>query len=508
MLNFPLPYSEELLYSTIARAGVRYGLVSPKQLLDEVFESRGVSATLDLPNHLATISRCLLDDFSTERLIYEHTLFPIYAPFVPEERRQRCMKWMFGESQGSVHLALGVAASRIKIPRVLRYCPGCLATQRLRQGEYFWVREWQVAGIETCPEHGDLIDTRLARPAVERHRFIAATPEYCPLVRQRTGDPMSTWVGCQVRQLLERPSQLSPSFAQWTRYYQNLARQNGLCRGDNQIDHQALRERTMLTSPFAWLARCHLTSRALDDNESDWLRAIFRKHRKSFSYLQHIVVHQALLGKFWQICEVLEEVCRCPAEDRQPQKRAGVTVNRGLVPDQEDWLRLLSSHPPKQVRKISPALYARLYRNHRDWLLEVNRSHAGDRSGHSRHRVDWNKRDREYLHALRQWAIFMDASSLGPRRSRSYYLKINGSPSTIEKNLHRMPLSTAFMSAHIESVAQYQIRRLQNAHDELRNRFDSPPRWRLLRKAKLSEERLTELAKTYLEQRVYKQYEI
>ncbi|QER45464.1 hypothetical protein F0726_02409 [Acidithiobacillus caldus] len=29
-----------------------------------------------------------------------------------------------------------------------------------------------------------------------------------------------------------------------------------------------------------------------------------------------------------------------------------------------------------------------------------------------------------------------------------------------------------------------------------------------MRKAKLSEERLTELAKTYLEQRVYKQYEI
>ncbi|CSV19884.1 Transposon Tn7 transposition protein tnsD [Shigella sonnei] len=34
MRNFPVPYSNELIYSTIARAGVYQGIVSPKQLLD------------------------------------------------------------------------------------------------------------------------------------------------------------------------------------------------------------------------------------------------------------------------------------------------------------------------------------------------------------------------------------------------------------------------------------------------------------------------------------------
>jgi hypothetical protein len=36
MLGFPVPYTEELLYSTIARAGVYDGETSPKQLLDQV----------------------------------------------------------------------------------------------------------------------------------------------------------------------------------------------------------------------------------------------------------------------------------------------------------------------------------------------------------------------------------------------------------------------------------------------------------------------------------------
>lgn len=92
VLNFPVPYVEELLYSTVARAGVRQGLTSPKQLLDEVFKSRSVIATIDLPNHLETISRWLPHEFTAEKLIYDHTLFPIYAPFVPEARRLECIK--------------------------------------------------------------------------------------------------------------------------------------------------------------------------------------------------------------------------------------------------------------------------------------------------------------------------------------------------------------------------------------------------------------------------------
>ncbi|EFX2215017.1 transcriptional antiterminator, partial [Shigella flexneri] len=56
MRNFPVPYSNELIYSTIARAGVYQGIVSPKQLLDEVYGNRKVVATLGLPSHLGVIA--------------------------------------------------------------------------------------------------------------------------------------------------------------------------------------------------------------------------------------------------------------------------------------------------------------------------------------------------------------------------------------------------------------------------------------------------------------------
>ena len=94
MRNFPVPYSNELIYSTIARAGVYQGIVSPKQLLDEVYGNRKVIATLDLPSHLGVIARHLHQTgrYAVQQLIYEHTLFPLYAPFVGKERRDEAIE--------------------------------------------------------------------------------------------------------------------------------------------------------------------------------------------------------------------------------------------------------------------------------------------------------------------------------------------------------------------------------------------------------------------------------
>ena len=70
MLDFPVPHPDELLYSVVARAGVRKGITSPKQLLDEVFGDRSVIATVDLPNRLHRINSLLPRSlgFSVERL--------------------------------------------------------------------------------------------------------------------------------------------------------------------------------------------------------------------------------------------------------------------------------------------------------------------------------------------------------------------------------------------------------------------------------------------------------
>jgi len=509
MLNFPIPYHEELLYSTIARAGIRHGLTSPKQLLDEVFDSRTVIATLDLPNHISSILKWLPSEFNAEKLIYNHTLFPIYAPFIPEDRRQKCLEWMLHKSQGAIHVSLGVSASRIKSPRFIRYCPKCVTQQKLHNGEYFWCREWQITGVETCSKHGDatLIDTRIARPGIERHKFVAASPEVCPVVRRSQGEPTSRWVICQVQQLLMMPAQLSVSFAQWTKYYQNLAKQLGFGRGNTQIEHQKIKEQLLQVWPKSWLAKHDLEFNTRD-NESDWLSSIFRKHRKSFSYLEHIVVNQALLDKNWKISDVIADARKYPSDGKFKSTKISNLNCHALSEDQSIWAELLRIYTPQKARKKAPALYARLYRNHRDWLLDINRQFAYDRSDDHKLKVNWESRDREYLQALKELDNFLVTNKATARRSRAMYLKMLGNASTIEKNLHRMPLSFAFLLEHAETISQHQVRRLQNTYEDLRALFEFPPRWRLLRNSSLSEERLTEFSRNYLVDLVSHEHEV
>ena len=144
MHNFPLPHPDELLYSSIARAGVYHGITSPKQLLDEVFGTRAVIATLDLPSHVSKIAYLLrkTKQYSTNDLINQNTLFPLYAPFVPQKIRNKAFKLMQGKTNGALHTMFGISASRIKAIQNFQVCPKCIEIQIQNYGEAFWKRNW------------------------------------------------------------------------------------------------------------------------------------------------------------------------------------------------------------------------------------------------------------------------------------------------------------------------------------------------------------------------------
>ncbi|AHC16014.1 TnsD family Tn7-like transposition protein [Salinispira pacifica] len=508
MLNFPLPYRDELLYSVIARAGVRQGIQSPKQLLDEVFGSRMVIATIDLPSHLDQVANWLTESYTVERLIYENTLFPLYAPFVPEENRRRCLNWMKKSSYGSAHLALGVAASVVKTSKYVRYCPACMREQFNIHGEYYWIREWQVPGINFCTKHGQLINTQISRPQAARHRFIAASPALCPSFYQKKIDPLLLAVNEQVRILLGLPELSSPSFSQWTEYYHTLAYSLGYRRGSRQIDHEGIYGKINECWSRSFLQDNNLLIDDFDNSDTSWMRAIFRKHRKSFSFLQHIVVHQALLGEDWNIKEVLHRVQRIPVISYQRTTCETDSLIHTLSTDQTTWLSLLENLSPKQARMYDKALYARLYRADHKWLITVNSDKRFDRSSGNRSRVDWPARDQKYYIELMDAYKFVSENRFSPRRSKRFLLKQSDSPSTLEKNLNRLPLVRNFIENHAEDVSAYQIRRIENAYDSLLSEYTKPPRWRLMRKAGLSDERLTDMARLYLDRLLLEDYEI
>lgn len=488
MLHYlPIPRPDELLYSILARYAVHSGIVSPKQCLDNLFNSRTVVATVDLPSHLDVFlnNAARLWDIPVSQLIYKHTLFPIYAPFIPNERRLAAISHMRGSSGGAQHMALGIATSVIKTPDYMRYCPACLTQQQNLYGEYYWPRAWQVSGVEICSLHGSLVDSSIHFRPIERHRYVPATPYSCLTGLQPCQEAiphtMEKAVCKLANQLLLLPPRSSPSYHQWSQFYHDLAASLGCTRGAH-ILHRDLHH--------LLLCRWNGWGKDIATMGLRWLPSLFRKHRKSFSHVQHLAVWAALLPEV-SAEEILRRVLSLPkhpapskAEGASPTLEPPITSTYRF-----QWLQALQSFNHrgiKWIRRNQPGMaasYAWLYRNEREWLLAINERYKL-KPGNKFSKVDWIKRDETLCRELRRIA---EKSDSAPRRRSKTWL-INQLPinASISKNLDKLPLLSCLLREISESVADYQVRRCNHAIVELKAEGIPISRWRIVRRAGLN----------------------
>ncbi|MPX29257.1 TnsD family Tn7-like transposition protein [Moraxella catarrhalis] len=498
MLNFPLPYTDELIYSTIARAGIRAGIVSPKQLLDEVFNNRKVIATFDMPCHLSSVVQLYKSNqYDIQTLIYKHTLFPIYSPFLPNERRLKCINWMKNASQGSVHLASGLNASRLPVLSKARYCPICIEEQANRYGEAFWSRDWQIIGADCCLKHNiKLIDSDLDFRSSHRHEFFQISETIkIPATQNLTATEDELFLTAKIIDLLHQPTVESPSYEQWSTFYNNLALLNDCLRGKTQIIYERIREK-FLNRWDVRLLKCF----NLGDLESsnNWLVSIFRKHRKSFSYLEHILVIEAFWGKVWNFDEIFNTVKHLKKKAVNNQKEIPQNIVLEIPVKQDQWLAILAENnfQIKQARTLNKALYSWLYRNDKEWLIKEHKKYQNKHIS-TNNIYDWEKRDKKFVKELLMFKNSVIDDNYGSRRSRNFWLKNTQKSSFIEKNLSKLPLVTAFFNRYSEDISEYQIRRLNSIYIGRITNQESLSEWIILREAGLSKEKMTEAAKRF-----------
>jgi len=493
--NFPVPYPDELIYSVVARAGIRNAITSSKQLLDEVFSDRKVIATIDLPSHLSSISELLINTerVNVQQLIYEHTIFPIYAPFVDESIRIRAMKRMEHCAKGSVHLMLGTPASIVKTSGNFRGCPVCLSEQKQKYGESYWSRLWFPPSLSYCPGHGPLSQSTTSYHD-SRHTYHACDRIQCqPFLcnDQNITAQRLAYLASKAQEVIRLPAQKSPTRHQWSLFYNHLAHEFGFGKGAKQVAHDKIADLVVnkIVTP-------ELTINS--DRENNWLRTIFRRHRKAFSYLQHLTVWSAFIPDM-SIGEILKEV----------KSKEKVTVsfskdNVHLVANlnekkRNQWHDLIGKTSIKKARKLPDggALYAWLYRNDRDWLLAYNRAHQSQSVVRQR-KVDWGARDRSLTKQLLKIIERLDTVIDGPRRSKNFLLKQLGNHGSVSKTLKFLPLLSFALNRYQESVFEFQARRLTMTVIAKVQTGAAMSRWQLMRSARLPKERITPIVDNLL----------
>ncbi|WP_168927507.1 TnsD family Tn7-like transposition protein [Nitrincola alkalilacustris] len=459
--QFPIAHEDELLGSVIARFIYRQGIKDDKVAIQQLFGSRLITSSALFQGHINQLLGRVghLWNVSPRSVVEKHTLLPLFRPFVGRRRYEQLVGNLVGRAANCILLRSGVNASRVKWPDLYKICPICWQEQHREHGYSYWQRLFQCAGIECCPKHQCLLlETDLSLHSIHQHRFVGAQLLLQPrplVVRSASSKQLVLAKRCQ--ELLTSIC-LSPDFSlhdNWTHFYHRQAAEKGFTQG-NSVRHADITEVILSYWGTDWLEKYGL---GLNKDEH-WLKGIFRKHRRPYSYLEHLVC--------W--CALAPDHESTEAIIRRASKRGNVSrFTLADVPHKDGskcseyrrgWRELVSqcsSLKSIRAQREGARVYIWLYKHDRSWLKENLPPRLKVSRGM---RVDWARRDRSLVREMIKLERSYQSDCAGPRRSKSWYGNQLNCSSLFDKKLALLPLCATFLIRYSETVEEYQARRL------------------------------------------------
>jgi Tn7-like transposition protein D/TniQ len=155
MIHFADPYPDELLFSAWSRSAAHLQYPNRYTYLTEIAGGKRHKASIDFPYHLDRFIASLPDSscYTVEDLLYSHTLYPVYAPFLPPERASQLQAYMQGDEGGHPYWKMHLMESTMLRRGWFRVCMDCVAHDRAIYGESYWHRLHQIWGVLVCPIH-------------------------------------------------------------------------------------------------------------------------------------------------------------------------------------------------------------------------------------------------------------------------------------------------------------------------------------------------------------------
>jgi hypothetical protein len=146
------------------------------------------------------------------------------------------------------------------------------------------------------------------------------------------------------------------------------------------------------------------------------------------------------------------------------------------------WLKARKDYPALSktaLRKKFPADFIRLYRNDRKWL-EQNSPKRKQFIVENK-RVNWAERDGRILISVQNTVRILQQQTPPVRITIGNVGRILGLRALLEKHLNKLPHTKAFFLSQIESVEQFQIRRIRWSAQELFARNSIVKVWEVMR---------------------------
>ncbi|PWU70438.1 TnsD family Tn7-like transposition protein [Gracilibacillus dipsosauri] len=163
--------------------------------------------------------------------------------------------------------------------------------------------------------------------------------------------------------------------------------------------------------------------------------------------------------------------------------------NTLLNKKRKEWIALLKDNKMQtitKIRSLNSGLYTWLYRNDLEWLHDHYPKF--NKNITYKKRVDWVTRDKEIAEQVEIIAneIKSDTENLQRVTKNEIGRRIeNISLASLYKNANKMPKTQTVISEYVESIEQYQIRRIKRIARSLRESNPFFKEWELIRVAGL-----------------------
>jgi hypothetical protein len=313
MLGFmPRLNDDELLYSWLARYHLYSGNEGPSQTMKELFGSDRAMAVADLPTNLFHLNKKVkhFTDSRAEDLLLKHTFYLYYTNFMSEPLKERVrVNMLHGQVKGSSHMLTGMMASSVKENRYFRFCPVCVDEDLTVHGETYWRLSHQLPGVHVCTRHKVLLQDSLQmiRPD-NKHAFHAASRDNCILKLKQAHITSDTFkhllaISEDIEYFSQHALELSVSGLE--DLYKSKLLEQGYASFKGIVDQQRLA--TQMECYYGRETLLYLQSTVKPSDDSCWLKAITRKHRKAFHPIRHALLMRFLGIDVRNIHESYEE---------------------------------------------------------------------------------------------------------------------------------------------------------------------------------------------------------
>lgn len=184
---FPEIYTDELLYSQLARCYVKAGYPAYIYMAEDFFQDKKARPDIEFINTFTSVAlRIVAKETPIEDIVMKHTMFPCYGRFISKERRNKAYQALIGMRGNYNNLLPKVKSCQ---DRFLRYCPLCVKADRDKFGETYWHRNHQITGINICPIHkcylknSDVVISAKASPILHHAEGVISQNDNVELVQ-------------------------------------------------------------------------------------------------------------------------------------------------------------------------------------------------------------------------------------------------------------------------------------------------------------------------------------